>query len=222
MAAGGRQQSGWVKDLSEWGPTVPNRRPIKEWLEDAHLWTELQMERGQNSYTCCLNIQRSLVGEARKIATRVPEAIRRDGGVADLEDGLGAVQREGVHILLHVLKRKYDQMDIIRQEEAQLAYDKVKRRPGQSLDSFLNEFELNRDEAQEGGAIVMSIKGHVRKLLNAAGYPRDSWMDLFRENQGAISRYGSTIRRLAPTCERTCYANDRLRPWTGKRRPLHD
>lgn len=199
-AASARPASVYIKDLSDWGPTVPNRKPFKDWFEDALIWAELQLDRGMTSRQCCLTLMRSLIGESRKIAQRVPLTIQQDGGIADLADGQGPIQRTGIMIVLHVLRRKYDKMDVVREAEAQQKYEVIRRKPGQSIDSYITEFELARDEAQEAGLVIMNIKGHVQKLLRTAGYPRDSWMDLFRENDGRIpeteAQYADLLGRL--------------------------
>ena len=109
---------------------------MKEWHADAPLWFELQFEHGATSHQCCLMNIRSLTGKARKIEQRVPGAKTGDGGMADLNDGQGAVQCTGIEILLHVLRRKFDVLDVVRQDEAQQKVDMVKRKPGQSLDSL--------------------------------------------------------------------------------------
>lgn len=126
-----------------------------------------------------------LGGTARKLCNQLDPSIIRDGMVADLGDGNGAILQSPIAIIMRGLARKFAPLDNETNISAIAALMRYSVIPGKGIDEALARFDSVLHSATEQG-MAMGSPGTAWLLLTGLGLPAASWAEVLQPLGGML------------------------------------
>ena len=183
VPAGLMEQNSSMKVPPQWEPSMDRDYPFRLWQQDVMLWlAATDLDEHQTAAAIVLR----LGGTARMLARELDLDVLINGQVQDLQDGQGAIHRQGAVLLLYALSRRFNILNQEQQIASISEFLSFRRKHGETIDEVLTRWELVRLRAQNLGQAAVTEAGLSWLVLSFLQLPASQWPLLLAPTNGRL------------------------------------
>ena len=172
---------------------------LEEYMFDVSRWmaaTKVAAERQGPMIALALG------GAARTLADNIPTELLASGSVADLGDGLGAVQRSGPKLLMIALGRQFPSDKESIMLRTGLEFFSFCPRQGETVQIIFLRFDTMLDKANQLCELNISFAFRTWMIMALLRLPPRKWVELLKDMQHRFPRNHEEYKSLQNTIVR--------------------